>query len=467
MTKRGTGGSRGRPFDTENATIIYHAFHRLFARQRSRFIHAYVNRLAARVHKAEDDDIDEALDVEADIRGIRNALAAAGTDTASDAVNAVVSGIDFREPANVDFAARAFAVDHADTRAGELINDVNDTTSEGLRDLTRQAMAGQWDVDTLADKLEEAGLFSDYRAEMIARTEMSFAQNAGALAAGRAARKAGVPVKKVWTLGPNPCPICEEAASHGTIDLDAEFGDAGDAPPPHPNCMCALELVIEDGVTGYATGNKTPVAGFKAREAVVQAWANASPIKSLYAVTAAGPRDQQMLVDVGHAVANRVGATVKENGWKGRNQKGIERIAFKRDTKYQGQLSRVSDVARMTLIVERPEQSDAAVAELSKHFEVTAEPWKRSKVGYADRTANVRFRDGMIGEVQFMDQKMLDAKNTGGHEQYKLMQKYEETGPQPDVTKYNAARDKSIAIYKAVTDGYSDDWKAALGILGN
>jgi hypothetical protein len=82
---------------------------------------------------------------------------------------------------------------------------------------------------------------------MIARTEVSMAQNQGTLEAGRQAKAAGLDVRKVWTLGPNPCPICEAAAEMGVIDLDADFGDeAGDAPPLHPNCQCALDLFVAD-----------------------------------------------------------------------------------------------------------------------------------------------------------------------------------------------------------------------------
>jgi hypothetical protein len=73
------------------------------------------------------------------------------------------------------------------------------------------------------------------------------AQNQGTSEAGRQAKAAGLNVRKVWTLGPNPCELCQDAAAEGDIDLDADFGDeAGNAPPLHPNCECNLDLFVAD-----------------------------------------------------------------------------------------------------------------------------------------------------------------------------------------------------------------------------
>ena len=48
-------------------------------------------------------------------------------------------------------------------------------------------------------------------------------------------------------IPPNPCPQCEDAAAEGDIDLEDDFGgDAGDAPPLHPNCECSLDLFVAD-----------------------------------------------------------------------------------------------------------------------------------------------------------------------------------------------------------------------------
>lgn len=142
---------------------------------------------------------------------------------------------------NASFFARRFARE----RAGELITGVGETTRGEVRSLVARAVSGNWNVDTLADRLEQLGIFSDYRAEMIARTEVSAAMNAGTLHAARVARDAGhkQKLKKYWATADDPCPICEENEADGEIELDQEFSSGDDAPGAHPNCECELELI--------------------------------------------------------------------------------------------------------------------------------------------------------------------------------------------------------------------------------
>jgi hypothetical protein len=180
------------------------------------------------------------------------------------AADHAVKRIDLDDPLAISLRTNTEAVNYAAHRAAEMVGKkydadgnlidnpdadwaITDTMRKVLRDEIVDAVGLHWDVDRLADRLEQTGLFSDARAEMIARTETNMAQNQGVLEAGRQARAAGLPVTKVWTLGPNPCPQCEAAAAEGDIDLDADFGsDAGDAPPLHPNCECNLDLFVAD-----------------------------------------------------------------------------------------------------------------------------------------------------------------------------------------------------------------------------
>jgi hypothetical protein len=161
-------------------------------------------------------------------------------------VRKAVGGFNW-DPVDLGRRAADRAADFADKQAGDLVTGINETTRDTLGQLVADAIASDSDVDELADRIEESGLFSDYRAEMIARTEINRAQNFGTLSAGREAEADGMDgLQKIWTLGPDPCPLCEEAAEEGAQDLDQDFGDAGDAPPLHPNCQCELELVVLD-----------------------------------------------------------------------------------------------------------------------------------------------------------------------------------------------------------------------------
>jgi hypothetical protein len=45
--------------------------------------------------------------------------------------------------------------------------------------------------------------------------------------------------EKSWVGG--TCPVCEENAAAGWIDIDEAFPSGDDEPPAHPNCECELE----------------------------------------------------------------------------------------------------------------------------------------------------------------------------------------------------------------------------------
>ena len=206
------------------------------------------------VAKAHDHIVDDAIDepmAEHIQQLLRQAIVNAAHQTAVGTVNQLTSVVQpirkaakLWDPAELAGASLAKARDYAEDRVADLVTGINDTTRDILKSEVSRAIAGNWDVDTLADRIADTGVFSDYRAEMIARTETNAAQNWGTLAAGREASNAGVKMLKSWSLGPDPCPACEEAAAEGEIELDDEFGDAGDAPPLHPNCQCELDLVV-------------------------------------------------------------------------------------------------------------------------------------------------------------------------------------------------------------------------------
>lgn len=95
----------------------------------------------------------------------------------------------------------------------------------------------------LADEAENNGIFSMARAQMIARTEVSFAQSGGNFWAWE---KSGV-VKKVKWLVSNlePCPVCL-ANENQEVKLGDVFRSGVERPPQHPFCACVL-AVTETG----------------------------------------------------------------------------------------------------------------------------------------------------------------------------------------------------------------------------
>ena len=155
---------------------------------------------------------------------------------------------DFRGPL-VSTTLLAQSSDHASeyakTRAGDLVNGVADTTREKIKEIVSDATKNNWSVDQVAAELQRRGHFGKELAEMIARTEISAAQNAGLARAGADFEEGtGQPVSMVWMVDGDPCPICEE--HDGEVVAIGGLFDGGDFPPMPPNCMCEIELLVDE-----------------------------------------------------------------------------------------------------------------------------------------------------------------------------------------------------------------------------
>ncbi|MEA4922169.1 MAG: phage minor head protein [Eubacteriaceae bacterium] len=92
-----------------------------------------------------------------------------------------------------------------------------------------------------------AGKQHRYRAQMIARTELMFAYNAGEIGSVRQAISDGMMMPttmKRWSTAKDArvCPECQELSGI-TIPVDRLFPGDYDAPPAHPHCRCVLVYV--------------------------------------------------------------------------------------------------------------------------------------------------------------------------------------------------------------------------------
>ncbi len=134
--------------------------------------------------------------------------------------------------------AAAWAEEHG---AG-LIRGVNETTREGVREATASAIREGITMDDLADRLDEAWVFGEDRALMIARTETCFAQVAGTI---QSYEEAGIQQKE-WLMADSlPCTDCEELNGE-IVGIDEQFSNGLDGPPDHPNCRCDVLPVIPE-----------------------------------------------------------------------------------------------------------------------------------------------------------------------------------------------------------------------------
>ena len=163
-------------------------------------------------------------------------------------------------------AADEVAVELAHQRAAELVGKkwdsdgnlvdnpdarfaISDTTRTMIRDVIEQGFSEQKTVDEIAADLMESGAFSEARAEMIARYEVSSINNDSALAAYKVARDDGnVALKKTWETsgGDMVCDDCLANEAAGEIDLDDDFPSGDDSPPLHVRCECNVVAVESD-----------------------------------------------------------------------------------------------------------------------------------------------------------------------------------------------------------------------------
>lgn len=143
------------------------------------------------------------------------------------------------------------AVEWAQEHAAETIDGISESTRDEIRDAVESAFEDQFDVDELADKIEEI-IGDRSRAETIARTETMRASNQGQYQLWLQAEDAGLLTgdeEQEWIVTPDDrlCPICEPMDGE-TIPMGGRFrlntGESVDGPPAHPNCRCTIALSV-------------------------------------------------------------------------------------------------------------------------------------------------------------------------------------------------------------------------------
>lgn len=150
-------------------------------------------------------------------------------------------------------AVNTIAADFAHERAAEMVGmkwvdgklvenpdakwAISETTREDIKDLVEQAFQGETPLTDLVEQIKESATFSEARAEMIARTEVSRAQVLGNVEAWK---QTGLVKKVKWqTSLLEPCDICEENEDQ-EVTLGKPFHTGDEYPPAHPNCRCVL-----------------------------------------------------------------------------------------------------------------------------------------------------------------------------------------------------------------------------------
>jgi hypothetical protein len=192
---------------------------------------------------------------------LQEQFAAAAVDTAGELLGSA-GLVPTEDQWNViDEKTRDLALD----RAGELIGLKQDaegnwienpnakwTITEDTRDevtnLVAQAEEENWSNDQLREAIVNADLFSEGRADMIARTEL---KRIDAMSADATASATGATSKR-WLLSSdhNEADECDSNADADWVDIDDGFPSGADLPPEHPNCMCVVTFGWENPETG-------------------------------------------------------------------------------------------------------------------------------------------------------------------------------------------------------------------------
>ena len=126
------------------------------------------------------------------------------------------------------------ALKYATERGGELITEIDQTTLDRVEKLIAEGVESGWSIEEFADHLEESGMFGEARSELIARSELAFAQNNGMLST---AKELGV--TKVHVFDGDGCAPCAEANGQVWDIDDAEENDL-----EHPNCLAEGSALV-------------------------------------------------------------------------------------------------------------------------------------------------------------------------------------------------------------------------------
>ena len=133
-------------------------------------------------------------------------------------------------------------VEFIETRTGDLITSISNTTKEALRRTLKEGVELGESIPKLAKRI--ASVYDDaqgYRSVLIARTENITASNNGAL---NAYRQSKVVEKKSWlTAGDDRVRPEHEAMDGETVLLEEAFSN-GLMCPSEPNCRCCIIAVL-------------------------------------------------------------------------------------------------------------------------------------------------------------------------------------------------------------------------------
>jgi HK97 family phage portal protein len=120
---------------------------------------------------------------------------------------------------------------------------ITEETRRTLERLIDTSLKAGESVNDIRAKILENPIFSEARAEMIARTETQRAYNKGNI---EGYKLSGVVKAKRWQGGRDCCDECAINSDAKEVDLEDNFPSGDSEPPAHPNCLCYVSPVIKE-----------------------------------------------------------------------------------------------------------------------------------------------------------------------------------------------------------------------------
>jgi len=137
------------------------------------------------------------------------------------------------------------ALAYAQKQAAELVAGIEETTRAGLKALIARGIEDNIGMPAIADSIAAAYDFSPERAELIAQTEIAFANQNGVLQGMHEAKELGIKIKKFWIPDAAACDVCRTNGDAGAIELNADFPSGDQTAPAHPRCRCTIGSEIQ------------------------------------------------------------------------------------------------------------------------------------------------------------------------------------------------------------------------------
>jgi hypothetical protein len=220
------------------------------------------------------------------------------------------------------------------------------------------------------------------------------------------------------------------------------------------------------------------VARGAAANDVKDAWRKTTPYHDLEPFLEKSKANQAEAGAHGQAIADTVGADFGNPGVKAPTQAEVDALPAGSEARAKGEVKlarllrkitnddgevvkhpgTVTDQVRMGFKVAHPADGDTIVRGLAAHHEVIDEGWFVNSAGYFDRKVYVRFKDGMIGEVQIWEPSLLEAKeHGGGHDLYVAYDKAMRAG---DTAKAAELERQMQDLYGSVMAKLPEHWRA-------